>query len=979
MLLNSFLWSQGYCRARWTVMSGAALAIIVAFASSAGAASLVSVVLGWGPTNMLTPANGTVAAAPATGRNEWNAFGANGSQPYNISFNPLDSNGKLTNITGTFVERNPNYYRLSLRPLNANSNQPNITGTLVQATRSYQSPWYVTATNGKYMPVGGILPPFVNFPGGTWNANPNSDQSSPDRPYGPDTLTLTGLNPVGRYDVYIYSAYAEGIRIGGNIPTVLLTLTKGTAATTSYRYTYNMNDPKLLKSYQLGTNYEEFKNVTPTRDGMIAIAGTGVNTSLFNAFQLYSVHSSFTPAQGPVTRATYEHCRGGQTPCQVEIKADALLNRMTLGEKIRLLSGNSPMTQPIKRLGIPFIFMNDASCGIVESGLSTAYPASVCLAATWNRKLAHAEGVAIAHDAQARGVDLVLGPGMNVEREPQDGRNFEFLGEDPFLTSAMAVHWIRGLQSSGVAACAKHFVGYEDGIDAGYNSVISRRALEEIYLPPFRAAVRRGHTWSMMCAYSQLNGVFCAQDKFLLTDILRRHWGFKGVLMSDWGANHACARSLNAGLDLEMPNAGFYSQTNIRKALAGGRVSITTINAHVRRILRLIVGMGFANHSRFNHKITLNDPASAAVALRVAAEGTVLLKNKNHILPLHRKKLKRIVVWGPMASPAVTGGGGSAYVHPILKPPVSMLDAIIQAAGPHVKVHFLGNRSAAQSIVSNPVSSPAERQAIAKAGVVIACVGFGPQHEGEGIDRGYRLWGHQNQDIRAIAKLNPHTVVVVNAGAGIGMSSWIHKVAGLIYAWYPGENGNTAVARIIFGKIDPSGRLPDTFSQHWRDEPAYGHFPAVNNVIDFTSGIYTGYRWYDKMHIKPLYPFGFGLSYTTFGMRHLRVTSTGTGTYRTYEVTVQVTNTGKMAGAEVIQLYLHPLVDRRNRCVQTLKGFARLHLLPGQSKTVRMQLDWHDFAYYDTADKGWQVPPGKYEIAVGSSSVNEPLHKIVHW
>ncbi len=535
MLLKSVLCSPRYSQVRRFVIASAALAIMAALAPSVKASSLISVVLGWGPQNMITPANGTVAAAPPIGHNEWNSFGANGSQPYNISFNPLNSDGEFTHITGTFVETNPTYFHLSLRPVNTSSPQPKITGTLIQATPNYQSPWYVTATNGKYMLAGGILPTFVNFPAGTWTGNPNSDQSSPARRYGPDTLTLTGLNPDGSYDVYIYSAYAQGVRSGGHTPTVSLTLTKGTAATTSYRYTYNMNDPNLLASYRPGTNYEEFKNVTPTRKGVIAIEGTGVNTSLFNAFQVYSSNSTSAYASKP----TYTHGLDGLTSSQVELRADALLNRMTLGEKIRILSGNSPMTQPIKRLGIPYIYMNDASCGIVESGLSTAYPASVCLAATWNRKLAQAEGVAIAHDAAARGVDLVLGPGMNVEREPQDGRNFEFLGEDPFLTSAMAVHWIRGLQSRGIAACAKHFVGYEDGIDDDSNSVISRRALEEIYLPPFRAAVRRGHTWSIMCAYSKLNGVFCAQDKFLLTKVLRRHWGFKGVLMSDWGANHA--------------------------------------------------------------------------------------------------------------------------------------------------------------------------------------------------------------------------------------------------------------------------------------------------------------------------------------------------------------------------------------------------------------------------------------------------------
>ncbi len=837
-------------------------------------------------------------------------------------------------------------------------------------------------------------------------------------------------------------------------------------------------------------------------------------------------------ARAAAPRPSFEHCRYGLTPAQVEAKADELLSRMTTDEKIKLLSGN-PLamgTQAIRRLVLcHMIHMRDASCGIGDWARSTGYPASVCLAATWNAKLAYKEGVAIAHDALARRVNIVLGPGMNVEREPQDGRNFEFLGEDPFLTSVMAVQWIRGLQSRGVAACAKHFAGYEDGLDTSIDSIMSRRTLEELYLPPFRAAVRQGHVWSIMCAYYKINGTYCSRNKMLLTDILRRHWGFKGVLMSDWGANHACVRSLNAGLDLEMPQAGYYSQSNIRKALSNGSVSMATINTHVRRILRMIIGMGFLKHHHHpDYNIPLDDPANAAIAMRVAAEGTVLLKNKHHIMPLHRTELKRIVVWGPMASEPITSGGGSGYVHPI-SGMVSMLNAIAKAAGPDVNVQyvatplcvyspsnqtiqddlrefwgkgnlltrnghpgisaeFFNNESLAGPPVAtfvtsrisynwgtakpaplvtqvafsalwrgiikpdvtgaykfvssscsrvylngheiinnfarwgqnpvwpktdvlwlhagksyrlrveyfraNPLAqmefgyklvsrgrffSDANRKRIQRANVVIACVGFGPKKEGETVDRGYHLWGLQDRILQHVAKLNPHTIVVVNAGAGIGMASWIHKVAGLVYAWYPGENGNTAVAGIMFGKIDPSGRLPDTFSRHWRDEPAYGHFPAVNNVIDFTSGIYTGYRWYNKKHIQPLYPFGFGLSYTTFAMHHLQVTSTGTGKHRTYEVTAQVTNTGNMAGAEVAQLYIHPLVDRKNRCVQTLKGFARVNLQPGQSKTVRMKLDWRNFAYYDTANHDWQVPPGKYEIAVGSSSADEPLHKIVRW
>ncbi len=847
--------------------------------------------------------------------------------------------------------------------------------------------------------------------------------------------------------------------------------------------------------------------------------------ALLLIFLLAAGGSALAVTQTPAGPTGWGHIIGGLTAKGLERRVDQLLARMTLAEKIRLLSGDphAMSTQSLRALGIPRVTMSDASCGIVEYGRSTAYPASIGLAATWDRGLAQAEGRAIAHDALARGVDIVLGPGVNVMWVPQDGRNFEFLGEDPVLTADMAVSWIRGLQSRGVAACVKHFVGYEEGYDSPINSIVDRRALEEIYLPPFRAAVTRGHVWSIMCAYYRLNGVACASDPWLLTKVLRDHWGFKGVLMSDWGANHACSRSLHAGLDLEMPCAGHYSPKNILQALAHHRVSLATIDRHVRRILRLILAMHFtAARAQPDYQLPLDDPASAAVARRVAAEGTVLLKNQGHILPLHRRKLRRLVVWGPMARQPVINGGGSAYVHPIAGV-VSMLDAITRQAGPHVRVRYIAVRQfprrrasslwghgalitpdgksgahveyfnndhlagppvrqgtspainfnwglkqpapgvatptfsarwtaeirPARSGVYQFVSgsddgsrvylngeriidnwgqhairnkstevflqpgrtyqlridyfnalglaqmefgygflsrqetlfSPADQRRIAQASVVLACVGLGPQYEHEGGDHGYHLPNRQGRVIRYLAGLNPQTIVVVNAGAPLSMSHWIHKVAGLVYAWYPGENGNTAVARILFGRIDPSGRLPDTFARHWRDEPAYGYYPnpGAGKAVQLAHGVYMGYRWFDKRRIRPLFPFGFGLSYTRFRFSNLKVTPAGTGRGRVFTVSVRVTNTGRRAGAQVAQLYIHPLVDRTQRCVQALKAFARVHLKPGQSQVLTMTLRWRDFAYFSTQKHAWVVPPGKYEIAVGSSSRDEPVRAVVHW
>ena len=832
-------------------------------------------------------------------------------------------------------------------------------------------------------------------------------------------------------------------------------------------------------------------------------------------FTYGAVACLFVAASAACTAQAGEYIPVKLSAKQVDAKANALLKQMTLREKVRMMAFENILDVPgVERLHIPTLVMSDASLGVRRFGASTAYPASAALASTWNRKLAFLEGRQIGSDCRARGVHVIFGPGVNIVREPQNGRNFEYLGEDPYLSGQMAAPWIRGVQSQGVAACAKHYVANEQETDRiDINEIISKRALEEIYLPPFRAAVRQGDVWSIMAAYDQVNGEYCTASKFLLTDVLRKHWGFKGVLMSDWGASHATLGPLKAGMDLEMHRPIFYNMLTIPPLLKSGKLQMSNINQHVRRILRMMVALNFLNRPQTKKDIPLNNPASAAAAMKVAAEGTVLLRNKNNFLPLDKSEIKHIVVLGPMASPAVTTGGGSAYVIPIATP-VSMLAAVRKAAGNSAKVTYIpyighgkaywsqndfyapdgkpgaevcilaakstsvppmvhdvkslnlswehsgelprhvgpgfsaqwvteikphktgnymlkffcnaGNAEAflnkkkiieqwrprpvipfmddyhfvkghtyqliiqLQPNEQNGVMVPGEmkvglhrihdqmltsrqRKEIKSADAVITCVGYGPRLEHEDFDRSYHLPSAQGRYIREVAKLNPHQVVVVNAGGGVAMSRWIHKIAGLVYAWYPGENGNTAVANIIFGKIDPSGRLPDTFARNWHQQPAYGHYPGhdiygLHPEVHFAEGIYVGYRWYDKKHISPRYCFGFGLSYTTFSIGNLHVSAQGKGKARTVTVTAKVTNTGKRTGAEIVQLYIRPQEDRADRCVQTLKGFSRVNLKPGQSKTVTMKLDWRDFAYFDTKADQWAVPFGKYQIAVGYNS-----------
>ena len=809
------------------------------------------------------------------------------------------------------------------------------------------------------------------------------------------------------------------------------------------------------------------------------------------------------------------------TPAEIDARAGALLARMTLAEKVKLLAFEGSLDTPgIKRLGIPELVMSDASVGVRRFYPSVAYPASICLAATWNPGLARQTGVQLGRDCRARGISVLFGPGVNIMRESQGGRNFEFMGEDPFLTSRLSDQWIDGLQSERVAACVKHFVGNEQETNRFViNSVIGRRALEEIYLPPFRNAILKAHCWTIMAAYNQLNGVYCSGNHFLLNGLLRKRWGFKGVAMSDWDATHSTLGSLKAGLDLEMHSPKYYNMTTIPPLLKSGRLSIHNINTHVRRMLRMMIAMGFMGHTQKKSCIPLNNPAGQAAAMKTEAQGAVLLKNAGHFLPLAAQSIQSIVVLGPMASPAVTGGGGSSYVRPIGKP-VSMLAAIRKAVGPKVTVHYIpyiGKSAAFQrqpkwqtnsgkpglmlriynqyitnnnmTITTKPISQrivsrlgtplamptgvplPANFSAIwtgkfipvhtgeymmkmlcnggvdiyindkllveqwrpaplipylnafhfikghayhikflmhpsgpastyvtfglhrlagpllakrydamvREADAVVACVGYGPRIERENLDRTYKLSADQDEYLREVSQLNHRTVVVVNAGAGIAMHNWIHQVDGLLYAWYPGQNGNTAIADIIFGGIDPSGHLPDTFSRRLRDEPAYGHFPGHHDVVHFKEGIFVGYRWYDKKKIAPRYPFGFGLSYTTFAMSHLALAAGGSGRQRVIAAAIAVTNTGKRAGADVVQFYVRPPHGPVVRCVQNLKGFKRVNLQPGQTKTITVTLNWHDFAFYNTKLGHWQVPHGSYGIAVGDSSRHIVATGAVNW
>ena len=797
-----------------------------------------------------------------------------------------------------------------------------------------------------------------------------------------------------------------------------------------------------------------------------------------------------------------------QPDAKIEARVADLLGKLTQDEKIDLLSGTDWMhTQGVPRLGIPALKFSDATAGVRCWGSSTAYPAPVLLAATWDSALAQEMGRSVGRDARARGVNVVLGPGVNICREAQNGRNFEYMGEDPMLASVMATGYIRGMQGQGVAACVKHFAVNEEETERGsMNMIVSNRALQEIYLPPFRAAVEQGHAWTAMAAYNKVNGDWCTANKFLLTDMLRDQWHFGGVLMSDWGATHDTLKDLNAGLDLEMSGNAreFYNRKSIPPLLASGVVSQATLNEHVRRILRLIVAMGFMDRPQTDSSIALDDPQNAAVAEKIAGEGIVLLRNDDNLLPLDRAKVRHIVVMGPNADNAVIGGGGSAAVTSFSK--ISVAEGIRSVAGAGVEVHvipdssdrlyaesvfqtapgtdapqaglsadyfanrdlkgtpilhridrtidfpwyedspvpgiagnsafsarwqgtitapvtgdyifavssddgsrvFLDDRQILDNWSEHPVTHKetsvhleqgqtcrlrveyfnakwlavmrfgwgmaglhAEDKArIAAADAVVYAGGLNAHMEIEGSDRAWSAPQSQIAELQEVTALNPHVILAANAGANLGFGDAGEKVPALLWCWYPGQNGNRALAQILFGDLNPSGRLPDTFEKRFEDSPAFGNFPGDTSnggSVHLDEGIYVGYRWYDKKQIAPEFPFGFGLSYTTFALKNLKVQGEGSGGDRRFVATVDVTNSGTRDGAEVVQLYIKPHASD-DRPVQELKAFQRVELKAGETKTVTLGLVGADFATFDEKTSSWIVPPGVYQIAVGSSS-----------
>ncbi len=648
-----------------------------------------------------------------------------------------------------------------------------------------------------------------------------------------------------------------------------------------------------------------------------------------------------------------------------DARARKIVSQMTLDEKIEELHGIRDATHyryvpGIPRLGIPPLRVANGPAGVGPAGdrpqlPATALPAPISLAATWDVEAARAYGAIIGKEARALGYGLLEGPDVNVMRVPQNGRTFEAFGEDPYLDGQIAVRVVEGIQSQRVISNVKHYdANNQESQRFTINEIIGQRALHEIYLPAFAAAVRQGHAASVMCAYPRVNGTYNCENRLLLTRILKEGWDFNGFITSDFGATHSTVPSALAGLDLEMPTGQYFSDA-LETAVQSGKVPMAVIDDKLIRRFRTMMELGVFDHPPQRQPIPARE--DGAVARRLAEQGMVLLKNSGSLLPLSADRLHSIAVIGPYAGQAMTGGGGSSRVIPFYT--VDPVRGIEERAGSRVKVKYADGRDITQA-VSLARSSD----------VAIVMVG---DHETEGRDHGLTLSGNQDRLVEAVATANHRTVVVLKSGSVILMP-WVDQIPAILEAWYPGEEDGHAVAAVLFGDVSPSGKLPITFPRSLADLPASTpeQYPGMNGVAKYTEGVFVGYRHYDAKGIKPLFSFGYGLSYTTFAYKHLHISPNhiaAKSAGATVAVDFDVTNSGGRAGAEVAELYLG---FPRSRAVpeppKQLKGFEKLRLEPGQSRHVRIVLNSRSFSYWDTRIQGWAVMPGVYRILAGSSS-----------
>jgi len=659
----------------------------------------------------------------------------------------------------------------------------------------------------------------------------------------------------------------------------------------------------------------------------------------------------------------------------LEGRVTDLLGRLTADEKISLLSGaNSSTTVAIPRLQIPGMRMADAGSGVrgiddSNNGPASLFPDAVMMAATWDPALIGRAAAAIGEEAHNKkaGSQILLGPAVNIQRSPLGGRNAEYFSEDPFLAGQMAVGFIKGMQAVGTAACIKHFACNNEEVDRREVDVkVGERALREIYLPAFEAGVKEGHVWTVMSSYNRVNGPHASANHYLLTDVLKQGWGFDGMVMSDWHGAHQTAAVINAGNDLEMPGPGKYlNPTAINLALQHGQTTTAAIDENVRRILRTIIRTGLLDGPWQINPDSVNSPEHQKLTREVAEQGIVLLKNQGSLLPLDMNKFHSIALIGIAVTNLQISGRGSADGTPFYS--INPLAGITKRAGDKVAISFASG---------NPVNEAVD--AAKKSDVAVVFVSSF-RTEGEKHDRpSMILPGRQDALVRAVAAANKRTIVVLNCGTPMDLRAWIDQVPGLLALWYPGQEGGSAIASVLFGDVNPSGKLPTTFGARREDYPDYGNFPGVKNRVNYEEGIYVGYRHFDKENVAPLFPFGFGLSYTAFEYGPLQLSQSTLDPHGKISVSLEVKNTGSRAGQEVVELYAHDPSPKIDKPIRELKGFVKVSLAPGERKTVSLPVSARDLAYFDVPDKQWKADAGDYEIQVGASSRDIRQQATVH-
>ena len=658
-------------------------------------------------------------------------------------------------------------------------------------------------------------------------------------------------------------------------------------------------------------------------------------------------------------------------------KINDLIKKLTLEEKAALCTGASPWTTtPVERLGLPEMTVSDGPHGvrrvadvndwIAGSLPATCFPTASCMASTWDVNLIRTIGQAIAEECIALKVDVVLGPGVNMKRTPLGGRNFEYYSEDPYLAGQMAASFIAGVQSKGVGTSLKHYAANnQESQRMTINAKVDERTLREIYLAAFETAVKKAKPWTVMCAYNKLNGTYGSENHRLLVDILKDEWGFEGLVVSDWGAVHDRVASMKGGLDLEMPGPRARRVKAVVEAVRSGVLDESMLDESVRRILGIVfkaaeTSKGGSFDTAMHH----------ALARRIAAEGMVLLKN-NGILPL--KDQQHIAVIGRAAKEAHFQGGGSSHINPTqVDNPLIELQKLAGDAELSYAEGYPAGTAFDQALIDAAVKNARSAE------VALLYLALPDSKESEGYDRAdLDLTPQQVALIKAVTAVQPKTIVILNNGAPVAMSEWIDGTAAVLEAWMMGQAGGGAIADVLYGKVNPSGKLAETYPLRLADTPAFINFPGGNGEVRYGEGIFIGYRYYDAKEVPVQFPFGYGMSYTTFTYKNPNVSAASFKDVDGLTVSVDVTNTGKVTGKEVIQVYVHDHKSGLVRPPKELKGFAKVELQPGETKTVTLALDFRAFAYFHPAYNQWITEDGEFDILIGPSSTDIRCVQIV--